>query len=202
MQRRPYAHTKSDCTGITKKINLYYVQETFQEWKQGQASAALEGAAIWLPSNVLLEIQMTAPSTRGLKADSDEGMEQNQSRGLLITFSWAVNKNTVIGEYETRAAAQSNLLELYLSGISLLFLTQWNLQYQFLLPGRLFPCSKEPPPRHTFQNSGISSEQNLFFVLLAHLKIPRSVDELLGSVSFASSKQTLWRSKPFDRRAS
>ncbi len=84
--------------GEKKKINLYYVQETYQQWGQGKASYSLDGAAVWLPGNVLLEIQMIPPSTRGSKADSEEGMQEEQGRGLLITFSWAVNKSTVIGE--------------------------------------------------------------------------------------------------------
>ena len=88
----------ASCAGEKKKLNLYYVQETYQQWHQGKASNSEDGAAVWLPGRVLLEIQMIKPSTRGIKGDNEEGMGQGHGRGLLITFSWAVNKSTVIGK--------------------------------------------------------------------------------------------------------
>jgi hypothetical protein len=90
-----------NCAGKSKRINLYFGQETQQSWRPRKQGLETDGAAIWLPNNALVEIQMIPPQSRGSSADSDEGMEDNVGKGLLITFSWAVNPNTIIGRPST-----------------------------------------------------------------------------------------------------
>lgn len=53
------------CAGITKKTMVYFNQETKQAWdacdEQNQADAqdhAVDGGALWLPGNTVLELQM------------------------------------------------------------------------------------------------------------------------------------------------
>lgn len=84
--------------GEVKRICLYFGQETSQQWAQSASGKENEGAAIWLPNKVLVELQMIPPSSRGLQADQAEGMQEGlPGRSFLVTFSWAVKPNTVIG---------------------------------------------------------------------------------------------------------
>ena len=83
--------------GEVKRLALHFSQETAQKWSQVPPGRGNEGAAIWLPNRVLVELQMIPPSSRGSAADREEGMQGASGRGFLVTFSWAVKPDTVIG---------------------------------------------------------------------------------------------------------
>ena len=87
----------SSAAGEIKRLALHFSQETSQTWSQVPPGRGNDGAAIWLPNRVLVELQMIPPSSRGSAADREEGMQGASGRGLLLTFSWAVKPDTVIG---------------------------------------------------------------------------------------------------------
>ncbi|CAL5219058.1 g818 [Coccomyxa viridis] len=94
-----------------KTLLMYFSNETQQDWRPGKREPDEAGGAFWLPGNVLLELHMIPPTSRGSDGDAEEGMElQAQGRGLCISFSWLINDKTLIGlqrEYD----ADGNLLE-------------------------------------------------------------------------------------------
>ncbi|CAK0747075.1 hypothetical protein CVIRNUC_001740 [Coccomyxa viridis] len=91
-----------------KTLLMYFSSETQQDWRPGKREPDEAGGAFWLPGNVLLELQMVPPMSRGEAGDAQEGMElQEQGRGLCISFSWLINDKTLIGlqrEYDTEGA--------------------------------------------------------------------------------------------------
>lgn len=91
-------------TGKTKKAMVYFSQETKQLWsangskqQQDAGAEAIDGGALWLPGNVVLELQMLPMVSRGAVADEVEGMSTSDTgRGLLISFSWLVRPGMMI----------------------------------------------------------------------------------------------------------
>lgn len=99
-------------TGMTKKAMVYFSQETKQKWSSSPAEQELageqgkiDGGALWLPGNTLLELQMLPMVSRGEVADEVEGMSTSDTgRGLLISFSWLVRPGMMISmqrEYDS-----------------------------------------------------------------------------------------------------
>ncbi|KAL3157302.1 hypothetical protein ABBQ38_001532 [Trebouxia sp. C0009 RCD-2024] len=91
---------------------VYFSQETKQRWSSSPAEQELaeeqgeiDGGALWLPGNTLLELQMLPMVSRGEVADEVEGMSTTDTgRGLLISFSWLVRPGMMISmqrEYDS-----------------------------------------------------------------------------------------------------
>lgn len=49
---------------------MYFSSETQQDWKPGKREPDDAGGAFWLPGNVLLELHMVSPMSRGQDGDA------------------------------------------------------------------------------------------------------------------------------------
>ncbi len=53
-----------------KTVLMYFSSETQQDWKPGKREPDDAGGAFWLPGNVLLELHMVPPMSRGQDGDA------------------------------------------------------------------------------------------------------------------------------------
>ena len=53
-----------------KTVLMYFSSETQQDWKVGKREPDEAGGAFWLPGNVLLELHMVPPMSRGQNGDA------------------------------------------------------------------------------------------------------------------------------------
>ena len=53
-----------------KTVLMYFSSETQQDWKPGKREPDDAGGAFWLPGNVLLELHMVSPMSRGQDGDA------------------------------------------------------------------------------------------------------------------------------------
>ena len=53
-----------------KTLLMYFSTETQQDWRPGKREPDDAGGAFWLPGNVLLELQMLPPMSRGRDGDA------------------------------------------------------------------------------------------------------------------------------------
>ena len=53
---------------------MYFSSETQQDWRPGKREPDEAGGAFWLPGNVLLELQMVPPMSRGEAGDAQACM--------------------------------------------------------------------------------------------------------------------------------
>lgn len=49
---------------------MYFSNETQQDWRPGKREPDEAGGAFWLPGNVLLELHMVPPTSRGQDGDA------------------------------------------------------------------------------------------------------------------------------------
>lgn len=77
-------------TGETKQLMLHYSQETQQAWA-APAAAPEDGAALWLPGQLLLQLRMIPAASRGTEADVSEGVDLTAPCGFLISAGWAAS---------------------------------------------------------------------------------------------------------------
>ena len=50
---------------------MYFSNETQQDWRPGKREPDEAGGAFWLPGNVLLELHMVPPMSRGRDGDAE-----------------------------------------------------------------------------------------------------------------------------------
>lgn len=81
-------------------MEIYYTQEAQQQWSAGRGLRDSEGGwALWLPSNVMLELRSVPRVSRGPEADAAEGMSvRPRGEGLVVSVLWQYNPDTLIGE--------------------------------------------------------------------------------------------------------
>ncbi|KAK9834414.1 hypothetical protein WJX74_001305 [Apatococcus lobatus] len=84
-------------TDEEKLAFLYFSRETGQTWKPDAAPGVSEdGAAIWLPNNVLVELLMTDQGA-SRPAGSKVRRTSRSPRGMIISFSWLQRKDIMLG---------------------------------------------------------------------------------------------------------
>ncbi|KAL0043699.1 hypothetical protein WJX82_003553 [Trebouxia sp. C0006] len=149
-------------TGITKKAMVYFSQETKQLWsangpkqQQDAGAEAIDGGALWLPGNVVLELQMLPMVSRGAVADEVEGMSTSDTgRGLLISFSWLVRPGMMISmqrEYDACGDLMEEFRILHQLQKSIAVVAYDSLDSSRRIPKVLFQnadcCKRFGPPR-------------------------------------------------------
>jgi hypothetical protein len=56
---------------------MYFSSETQQDWKPGKREPDDAGGAFWLPGNVLLELHMVPPMSRGQDGDAQVTLQSS-----------------------------------------------------------------------------------------------------------------------------
>eukprot|EP00891_Asterochloris_glomerata_P000611 jgi/Astpho2/611/Aster-04455 len=88
---------KDVLTGVVRKVNVFFSQQTEQTWDPpASASLSEDGAAIWLPHRLMVELRMVPAVSRGNDGDSEEGMQASSSRGLLISTAFLARDGMLI----------------------------------------------------------------------------------------------------------
>ena len=52
---------KLNCAGAEKRVMVYFNQEVSQEWRGAGPAGTEDGAALWLPGGIQLELRMVPP---------------------------------------------------------------------------------------------------------------------------------------------
>ena len=66
----PFSHADYCAGDDPKTVLMYFSNETQQDWRQGKREPDEAGGAFWLPGNVLLELHMVPPMSRGQNGDA------------------------------------------------------------------------------------------------------------------------------------